>query len=131
VNFQVSRTQFRQVLKFPLFEICSMLKQISGLEKGLNSSVEFPVINGFSVQDMLFYLKSYYEENFPKKLKPCPITNDFVTDLNVSAYIKHDFEKSLPSGNYKYVHRIFNDEDANIFTKIVFESFKTNTKKFF
>jgi hypothetical protein len=65
------------------------------------------------------------------KFQPCPLKPDFFKNYNFSANNKFDFEKVLPSGDYKYVHRYWNDDDTNIFTYIVHEQFKTDAKPFF
>ena len=67
----------------------------------------------------------------PERIHECPLHRDDLKAYNVLSLQKHDFEKIMPEGDYRYEHKVFADDDDNIFTKTVFERYKTGEKSFF
>jgi hypothetical protein len=102
-------------------------------EKGIDA-VKFPdvgIFNTSMLENIVYRFILYLSETAPKRIAPCPLVKDWLNDYNISAYIKQDFERILPDGEYKYEHRFWNDRDENIFTKTVYERFKTMEDAFF
>jgi hypothetical protein len=88
------------------------------------------IFNQSMVANLWARLVDYIQKYDSEKLKPCPLTNHDINMYNFSASIKQDFEQILPSGDYRYDHRLWNDEDENIFSKSVYERFKTMEDSF-
>jgi hypothetical protein len=70
-------------------------------------------------------------EKLAQGIHLCPLVQDDFKEFNYSSEGKQDFEKTLPDGDYRYEHKYWNDEDENIFTKTVYERFKTGEEAFF
>lgn len=99
-----------------------------------NNSVEIPaysIYNQTYVRDRILELKEDIEKHSPQKLHSCPFFGDDLKEYNFSSSRKGDFEKYFPDGDYRYVHRFWNKEDANIFTSTIYEKFKTGEDEFF
>jgi hypothetical protein len=133
INYRVSQGPYRQIIKLPQIEICAFFNLSKAIREVGIDSVKLPEIGTFqgkTVKDFAISIIRIIETNYSKKFQPCPLKPDFFKNYNISAYVKYDFEKNLPSGDYKYVHRYWDDDDNNIFTYIVHEKFTTNAKAF-
>jgi hypothetical protein len=133
INYRLPQGQYRQIIKLPQIEVCAFFNLSKEIKEVGIDSVKLPEVGNFEgtpVKDFVMSIIRIMEENYPKKFQPCPLKPDFFTNYNISAYVKYDFEKNLPSGDYKYVHRYWNDDDKNILTYTVHEKFTTNAKAF-
>jgi hypothetical protein len=120
------------VVQYPRVEICGFLNATSSFKQG-TETMKLPQLGIFN-QSMIANIWrraiAYLQEYDHEKLKPCPLMNHDINMNNYSASIKQDFEKILPDGDYRYEHRMWNDEDENIFSKSVYERFKTMEDSF-
>jgi hypothetical protein len=95
---------------------------------------KIPNVGVFNKSTIMTGLKmaiNYHESANSKALHPCPIVKGEFKQYNVSSSLKLDFEKILPSGDYRYEHLYWNDDDDLIFKHTVYERFKTQEDSFF
>jgi hypothetical protein len=100
--------------------------------KGIDK-VDLPlygVFNSSMVKKLLKDAINYHEKYIDGGVQPCPLHKNYFKIFNFSTYAKNDFEKILPNGDYRYEHKYWNDQDENIFTKTVYERFKTMEDSF-
>jgi hypothetical protein len=122
------------VFKFPQVEVCSIADSILSVnnENIHNFTVPmFGIYNQSFIRDRIVEAKETFNRRFPGRLHQCPLQRDDFKLYNISSYIKNDFEKILPDGDYRYEHKFWNDDDENIFTVTVYEAFKTGEPAFF
>lgn len=89
------------------------------------------VYNESFVANELINLKGRFDEEGSDAFHPCPPNRNDFKQFNFSSNTKMDFEKIMPDGDYRYEHKAWNDDDENVFTKIVYERFKTGEDSFF
>lgn len=88
------------------------------------------VLSESSIRELIeMYMNNKNEESF-HNLHPCPLQVDDMRVYNYSSNRKLDFEKLQPDGDYRYVHKFWNDDDENIFTATIYERFKTGEVSF-
>lgn len=96
----------------------------------------------FNVFQVSIFNASFIRENILKameavkkakashKFQRCPLIHDAFIETNVSSNTKMDFERTLPNGDYRYEHKFRSDDDHNVFTKTVYETFNTGEYSF-
>jgi hypothetical protein len=117
----------------PKADLCSFLNLSTAIQKEGIDSVKLPgygVFNNTMVKNILEGFYQYHEKYVPGGISTCPVNRDYFKIYNYSSSIKNEFEKILPNGDYRYEHRIWNGQDDNIFTKTVYERFKTMEDSF-
>lgn len=135
IFYRDSQGPYKKIYNLPEFEACGYLNLTASLTDGqdpLKDPIFVSMIQANpAVAQFLTKTISFLKEKLSNRLRPCPIKQSLMSGYNVSAYLKLDFEKLFPSGDYRYDHHLWNDEDSNIFTRIVFERFRTNSRKLF
>lgn len=124
--------QYRQFLKYPRIELCSIFESFKRL-KG-NRNLPIPLVGNFNesyVRKKMLQASEHLEKNYPNKILRCSLESNFMKDYNSSSRIKNDFETILPNGDYRYERRFYNDEDDNIYSSTVYEAFNTREDSFF
>lgn len=121
-------TNYRHIFSFPKVELCYFANLTQKTEAGLPLPSIFN--NTFS-WDWALPLIQQMKEMYPEKVHPCPFEGLEFQFYNFSSSNKMDIEKSLPSGDYRYQHTFFNDEDSLMFQTTVYEKFITGENSFF
>lgn len=99
-----------------------------------NSNFKAPAIgiyNDSFIRGNIYKFQADFESINPDKLHRCPLKRNLLKEFNISSSNKLEFETVLPNGDYKYQHKIWNDGEDNIFTKTVYETYKTDEDSFF
>ena len=127
--------QYKEVMKWPQFEICSFLNMTANLPQGniidIIKRTKFSsvlIYNETVVQNTMIMLAEKYKDSLNERLHPCPLDTDSFKEYNISSSLKQPFEYYFPSGEYRYTHRFWNDEDDEIYTRIIYERFLTGVK---
>lgn len=81
--------------------------------------------------DFALPLIQHMKEMYPEKVHPCPFEGTEFQFYNFSSSKKTEIESSLPSGDYRYQHTFYNDEDSLLFQAKIYEKFTTGEKAFF
>ena len=125
--------QFRQVFKWPHFEVCSFMNITNFMKLGddIKSKIKLPLVGIFNDSFVRDTAQVFYDQEDPQKRHPCPLLKDDIKRYNYSSSKKFSFEMLQPDGDYRYEHKVWSDEDANIFTATIYEKFKTGEESFF
>jgi hypothetical protein len=107
---------------------------ISGVMNDPDASFDIPQVGifnkSFVLQEAIKSFKRAQEIN-PAIFHPCPMRVDDIKVINYTSTDKNDFEHTLPDGDYRYEHKYWNDDDDNVFTKTIYEKYKTGEDPLF
>jgi hypothetical protein len=118
---------------FPTFDMCALMNLTENYGK-TNATAVIPQVGIFNqsfIKQQIDVLHENTREYFPEKFHPCPLKVDDLTVFNYSSILKNDFERTLPDGDYRYEHKYWTDDDENVFTKVVYEKYKTGEDPLF
>lgn len=127
-----SLSRYRQIIKTPKFDICALLDICVKIDNNVTFEVpEIAIFNQTFVKKFVYDTKSGYERNYNnQKIHRCPLERNFFQVYNFSSNLKHDFEKLLPNGDYRYEHKVLTEDDETIFAASIYETFKTQEESF-
>lgn len=126
-------TNFRQVFAYPKIEMCQFLN-LTGINPDDVTMDKVPMVSIFNQTSSLQWglrMRNFWINAFPDKFHSCPLYGDDFKFMNFSSNNKHDLEKMMPDGDYRYEHKIWNDDDDLIFQAGIYERFKTGEAAFF
>jgi hypothetical protein len=107
---------------------------ISGVVNDPDASFDIPQVGifnqSFILEESIRIFKNTQEKHF-SKFHPCPMRVDDISVINHTSTEKIDFERTLPDGDYRYEHKYWNDDDDNVFTKTIYEKYKTGEDPLF
>lgn len=124
-------SRYRQIYRTPKVDVCPFLDIFMDIKNKRNFKVPaFSFYNESFIRENVIKYQADFERLNPNMMQRCPLKRDFFKTYNISSSNKQAFETILPNGDYRYEHKVWSDDDENIFTKTVYETFKTEEDSF-
>lgn len=127
--------QYRLLYKVPRLELCQF-KNISSLlvDGVIPDDVEVPAVSIFNntyVRSMANGFLKAFKNSSNYEMSPCPFLKNDLRWINESSSSQSNVIAKLPNGDYRKHFSFFNDDDKNVFTRILYERYLTHEDSWF